>query len=214
MSKFGYIYKSTNLLNGKIYVGQRIGKVKLSYYGSGTTIKKALIKNGTINFSCEVIDYADNIDELNCKEILWISKLSSTNRNIGYNIELGGKNSSMSSSTKEKLSTAHKGKKLSKEHIENISKASSRRTHTKETKKKISESATGRKLSQETKIKVGLASKNRPSGKKGTKLSDETKKLISKSSKGRWLGREHSEETKLKMSQSRKEYWDKKLNRV
>ena len=43
------IYKTTNLINGKIYIGQSNGKAKY-YLGSGINFKKALKKYGRKNF--------------------------------------------------------------------------------------------------------------------------------------------------------------------
>lgn len=83
------IYKTTNLVNGKIY----IGKDKLNnpdYFGSGTKIKLALEKYGKDNFTKEIIDTADTIDELDEKEKYWIKELNSQDRSIGYNIRSGG----------------------------------------------------------------------------------------------------------------------------
>lgn len=41
-----YIYLTTNLVNGKQYIGQHKGELNDSYFGSGTNITKALIKYG------------------------------------------------------------------------------------------------------------------------------------------------------------------------
>ena len=54
---FGYIYKTTNLINGKIYIGKRQKQEFDKYYlGSGIYLKKAIEKYGKENFSCEIID--------------------------------------------------------------------------------------------------------------------------------------------------------------
>lgn len=48
-----YIYKITNLINGKIYIGKRVRETKKdikNYYGSGIAIKNAIIKYGIENF--------------------------------------------------------------------------------------------------------------------------------------------------------------------
>ena len=43
------IYKTTNLVNGKIYIGKD-SKNNPNYLGSGNLLKKALIKYGKENF--------------------------------------------------------------------------------------------------------------------------------------------------------------------
>lgn len=86
---YGYIYKTTNKLNGKFY----IGKHKSSYFdprylGSGNYITAAIKKYGSECFTNEMIDTADNLAELNDKEKYWIAELNA--RELGYNIAPGG----------------------------------------------------------------------------------------------------------------------------
>jgi group I intron endonuclease len=83
------IYKVTNIIDGKFYVGQD-SKNDPKYYGSGLLIKKAIKKYGKENFKKEILEYCKNFDELNEKEKYWIEKLNATNRNIAYNITIGG----------------------------------------------------------------------------------------------------------------------------
>lgn len=139
------IYKVTNLINNKIYIGQTNGN-QLSYRGSGVVIKLAHKKYGKSNFKFETLIEGDFNQELtDLLETEYIEMFNSTNRNIGYNISLGGtgkftkrseefkikckinakitKNALGSKRTlecKEKMSILKKGKKLTKEHIENI----------------------------------------------------------------------------------------------
>lgn len=66
-SKYGYVYKITNLINGKTYVGQRKivrDKTWDDYYGSGKLIQQAIAKYGKENFLKELISYADSQEEL------------------------------------------------------------------------------------------------------------------------------------------------------
>jgi group I intron endonuclease len=83
------IYKTTNLINGKIYVGQD-SKNDKNYLGSGVILKKAIKKYGLESFKKEVIDIANTKEELDLKEIFWINKLNSTDKFIGYNLSNGG----------------------------------------------------------------------------------------------------------------------------
>lgn len=67
---YGYIYKTTNLINNKIYIGKHKSEIfDIKYKGSGQILKSAFIKYGKNNFSCSVIDYANSLEELNKKEI-------------------------------------------------------------------------------------------------------------------------------------------------
>lgn len=81
------VYKTTNLFNGKIYVGKDCGRPS-NYLGSGIILKQAIKKYGKENFKKEVLEVCDlsNICE---REIYWINKLNSRNPKIGYNISRG-----------------------------------------------------------------------------------------------------------------------------
>ncbi len=89
---YGYVYKTTNLLNDKIYVGQKKSDVFLheEYLGSGKILQAALLKYGRENFTVELLEECSTPEELNKREIYWIDKLDSTNSSIGYNISPGG----------------------------------------------------------------------------------------------------------------------------
>ena len=58
MAEYGYVYKTTNLINGRIYIGQKKGTINLSYLGSGKLIEKAILRYGKNNFRLEVLAFA------------------------------------------------------------------------------------------------------------------------------------------------------------
>ena len=81
------IYKTTNLVNGKFYVGKD-AKNKKSYLGSGIVLKQAIEKYGKENFKKEVLEVCKTLDELSEKEKYWIGKLKAIE--FGYNLTKGG----------------------------------------------------------------------------------------------------------------------------
>lgn len=93
------IYKITNLINNKIYVGQSIN-IKDRWYqhkykadkpqerGYNSIIHCAFRKYGIDNFSFEILEEC-NEDELDTKEQYWIKTLNTLAPN-GYNILIGG----------------------------------------------------------------------------------------------------------------------------
>lgn len=89
---FGYIYKTTNKRNGKIYIGQKKSEKFLAetYLGSGKLLRQAVLKNGRENFSVELLEKCDTSEQLNEREIYWISFFNSTDPEIGYNMSNGG----------------------------------------------------------------------------------------------------------------------------
>lgn len=87
-----YIYKTINLINNKIYIGQSSREINesLDYYGSGILLNQAIKKYGRQNFLKVIIDLADSKHELNEKEKYWIKILNANEKTIGYNIAEGG----------------------------------------------------------------------------------------------------------------------------
>ena len=89
------IYKATNKVNGKIYIGQtaRPLEVRMAEHArhSDLPFDRAIQKYGLGNFEVEVIDTAKTVEELNRKEMYWI-KYYNTYEGEGYNACMGGNN--------------------------------------------------------------------------------------------------------------------------
>ena len=93
----GFIYKITNKINGKSYIGQTIQNVKERFYQHCATkcsqavlnmvIHKAITKYGKSNFTIEVIEEVESAN-LNDRERYWIRYYDSYNN--GYNSTEGG----------------------------------------------------------------------------------------------------------------------------
>ena len=88
---YGYIYKTVNLINKKIYIGQKKSTIFLAnkYLGSGKYLKNALNKYGAQNFKVYLIEECSSKQILNDREIYWISYYKK-NGYILYNISSGG----------------------------------------------------------------------------------------------------------------------------
>jgi hypothetical protein len=84
------IYKTTNLVNGKFYIGKHNQSTDLfdGYYGSGSLLKKAIKKYGKDNFIRETLFKFDNEHSAYQKEISVISE-NLTNP-LCYNLRTGG----------------------------------------------------------------------------------------------------------------------------
>jgi len=66
---FYTIYKITNKINGKIYIGKhQTLNLDDDYMGSGKYLKRAIQKYGVENFSKDILFIFDNADEMNSKE--------------------------------------------------------------------------------------------------------------------------------------------------
>jgi len=130
------IYKTTNIINDKIYIGQSNFN-RENYLGSGKMIIRALKKYGTKNFKKEILEFlpCNMQDLLDEKEKYWIKFYNSTNRKTGYNIQYGGNKAGKHSEiTKKLFSKIHSGKKLSEEHKRKIGLSSMGRKSTEKQK--------------------------------------------------------------------------------
>ena len=101
---YGIIYKITNKVNNKIYIGlttyslahrwrQHVNTANNpSHKSYNEVFKKAIRKYGDTNFTVEQIDSANSLEELKQKEQYWIKyyNCSYLNGGYGYNGTLGG----------------------------------------------------------------------------------------------------------------------------
>lgn len=115
------IYKITNLINNKIYIGLTRNSLdsRWSYHirdskNAKKGIDAAIRKYGKENFKVEIIDEtATTLEELNNLEIYYIKLFNSTNNKIGYNQTSGGGgivNYHHSEETKIKCGSSFRGK--------------------------------------------------------------------------------------------------------
>ena len=84
-----FIYKTTNLLNGKYYIGKYAGK-RSTYLGSGIHLKSAIEKYGRENFKRVVIEECKSLKELSDREKHWIELFDAVNDPRSYNLTEGG----------------------------------------------------------------------------------------------------------------------------
>ena len=185
MKSYNYIYKITNQINGKIYIGKHsTNNLDDGYMGSGVLIKKAIQKYGIENFTKEYLAFCDTEEKLNWFEKFYIKKYKA--REVGYNLTDGGDGclgrkqteetkqklrKPKSEETKQKISEAQK--RYCKEHSgQNTGNHYSLGPMTDEHKQKLSESHKG--LTPWNKGKKGLWT-----------ASEETKKKLSDSHKGK-----------------------------
>lgn len=111
---YGYIYKITNLINAKVYVGQTTKTVEQRFKGHCNSKKShiglAIKKYGKINFKIELLAIADNQKQLNALEVVYVNNENCLHPN-GYNHRAGGDQQGIvSDSTKSKISKSKLGK--------------------------------------------------------------------------------------------------------
>lgn len=122
------VYKTINRVNGDFYIGQHATNDPYdSYLGSGKILKRAIKKYGVENFYKEILYIFDNKKDMNDMEQKLITE-ELISANYCYNICKGGeggalrKNFNHSQETKDKISIANKGRKVSNETRKKLSK--------------------------------------------------------------------------------------------
>ena len=147
---YGIIYKLTNTINNKFYIGQTISSldrrwsehVSSARQNKPWVICNAIRKYGADSFTREIIASADSKEELNTLEISYIAELSPH-----YNMTIGGGGlGSPSQEVREKISTSGKSRQFTDEHKKNISKGLKGREVKEATRKKLSDMFKGKSL--------------------------------------------------------------------
>lgn len=185
---YGYIYKTTNLVDGKIYIGQKkspkfLGK---GYLGSGKVLKQAVSKYGEDNFKVELIEEIDCVEKMDEREIYWIAQYNATNREIGYNRSKGGNVNRTMVGENNPFYGKHHSEETRKKMSEHNSLYMLGKHHSEETKQKISDSNKGKYVSDETKKKLSENAKHNDNyGMKGKHHNDEVREKISSAKKGK-----------------------------
>lgn len=195
------IYKATNVVNRKIYIGKTVAKLdrrKVEHFSAAksreykSAFHNALLKYGENNFSWEIIDRCLFAESLDAFEKYYIDKFNSKSPN-GYNLADGGMGNvgmKHSDETKSRLRAAQTGRRASIE-----------------TRNKISSSLmgnrnmVGRRRSLETKMKLSAAmsgERNPNFGKRNPSLAERNRENIG--AKNPMFGRRHSEESIKRMS--------------
>lgn len=203
---YGYIYKTTNLVNDKIYIGQhKASEFDVTYFGSGKHILNAIHKYGIENFKCEVLEWCETRTITNAREQFWIAQFNSTNRNIGYNITEGGegwKGGTHSQISRDKISKSKTGKHPNRDYTKITDNTKAKISNTlkqyyethknprygvhllSETKEKLRRANLGKRYSQEIRDKH-----KRPAWNKGIPMTENAKRHLSEINSGRVVKR-------------------------
>lgn len=171
------IYKITNMINNKIYIGSAVDfydrfshhrKRLRGGYHSNTHLQRSFDKYGENNFIFEIIEIVEDKSMLLDREQYWLDYTKCYDRNIGYNIAKNARSPmlgvKLSDEQKKRISEIHKGKSLSDEH-----------------KKKMSES------------------------QKGIKKSDRQREIMHQASKNYWSNDENKEKQSKRMKSAHKD---------
>ena len=156
-----HIYRRQIIATGKYYVGKHNGNDK-NYLGSGTDYLKDLklfVKDREKDLIEEILEYVEDINDINKREVFWLKYFNVVNDPLYYNLtDRNGGLEFQSNETKLKKSLAHLGKKHSKEHNKNKSLATKGRPKPEGFGNKISKALKGKsKHTDKSKSKISLA---------------------------------------------------------
>ena len=113
---FYIIYKITNKINKKIYIGKhKTNNIKDNYFGSGIALKSAIKKYGIFNFTKEILFIFDNEIDMNNKEKEIVNEKFVKSKN-NYNLRNGGNGEGpLTKNHKKRLEISHEGNHMKKD---------------------------------------------------------------------------------------------------
>lgn len=193
------IYRFTNMINGKVYIGKSFG-----VYGRKNNHISQLRRNkhknkglqtdwnqyGEINFQWEVIQTCRFKSCLDYYETMFIALHQSSDPKYGYNLTTGGRRGVLSETSIEQGAAKRRGRKFTAEHKAKLSAA----------KKGKSSWNKGKKFSDEVKAKMSVARSGEKHHNFGKRLSQTVKDKIAASH----IGIRPNEETRKKQSNAKK----------
>ena len=216
------IYKYTNKVNGKVYIGRTCTTLKKRArrgqgYKGCVYFWCAIEKYGWDNFEPEILESGLTNEEAAIKETEYIKKFNSANSEFGYNI-IENANNDIGEKVRIKMSERNKGENnprwgchISEEHRQKIREANKKRVYTPEMIENMRKGHQkkgfvgknhpmyGRHHTEEAKRKVSEANKGHIPWNKGKKMSEIKPNYIHP-----LLGKHLSEETKKKVSEANK----------
>jgi group I intron endonuclease len=188
-NNFGIIYKVINKINGKIYIGQTIRKLrrrKNNHYADArrqaynSVFHNSLMKYDEDTFKWEIIENCDSKEELDEMEFHYIKQFNTLRPN-GYNLTLGGDGMvgfKFTMEQRRRMSDIAMGRKMTeaarlkliKNHADfsgkknpmyGVTSPMKDKKHTQVTKDKISKKLKGRSLTKAHKLALSVAAKRR-----------------------------------------------------
>ena len=193
------IYKTTNLVNGKQYIG-RDSRNNPNYLGSGHLLKLAIRKYGKENFKKEVIEECSSFEQMVEREEYWLNYYDAGNNETFYNMHNKGTGAEHTDEWKEKMSKMASG----------VNNPFYGKSHSTETRSRMSKSRKGTQWSDEYKKNMSLSMKSSEKylmyaeNRRGKPRPEHSKKMKELYASGKIiphnLGKPNSPETRAKIS--------------
>lgn len=155
----GYIvYRHTNSINGKVYIGQTKGTIESRAKRDGRGYKTGIFKNAINKYGWDAFIHEiikENLTKQKANELETQLILEYKQKGISYNITDGGEGSvgfKHSEEAKLKMSRDRKGRPFPEHLKQEVSKRFKNKKFTESHKQRISESLKGRCRTEEEKI--------------------------------------------------------------
>jgi len=175
-----HLYRITDQISGKYYIGKHKGQVQGKYWGSGKKWKDYIKKYGTDNLKYEILIIADE-DYILDLEGRYITLDYITQNPLCMNLKEGGVQAKLSPESIEQMASKLRGRPS---WNKGISMPDETKIKVSLAKKGTPPPNKGKPMSEESKLKLSLAKKGAPSWNKGKPPSDETRFKISATLKG------------------------------
>ena len=162
--KYHFIYKTTNLLSGKYYIGMHsTDNLEDGYLGSGKRLRYSINKYGVENHKREIIEFVDSRNELTKRE-KEIVNLNEIAKEECMNLMVGGEGGFTLDIQKKGIEVWMDKYKGGESHKEWSKKGGSKRFELYGIPKKFKPDWVGRKHTEETKEKMRISSKGKSTG--------------------------------------------------
>jgi group I intron endonuclease len=179
-----YVYKTTNLLTGRRYIGSCTRPINKSkhYFGGNGQLKKDIKEFGKQNFVKEILWQTEDFDELQEMEVKIIKQVNACKDDAWYNVH-------------ERYGLCNYGKKFSDEHREKLSKSASESWTYNEARAEAARIAAKTPEARAAKSKAGKAAMTKEARQnlsdklKGRKLERAKNTGITVMKKGYWRAR-------------------------
>jgi group I intron endonuclease len=196
--KYHYIYKTTNLINGKYYIGMHsTSNLEDGYLGSGNRIRRSIKIYGKENFKCEILEMLPDRDSLKEREKELVNEDILKDK-MCMNLQLGGGGGFVNDEHKQKfllagtIAAAKSGKNNKRRRwlFKNDTEWSEKcKNNLSNSLKGRSATFKGKKHKDDSKRKIGLTNSIKQSGEKNSQFgtcwitNGEINKKISKTDK-------------------------------
>lgn len=185
-----FIYLTINLITNEKYIGKHYGELDDDYLGSGTILRRAIVKYGKENFQRIILHISQDNDENNLKEQEYIKIFNAVQNPEFYNLAPGGDGGDIFHS-------------LPKERQEQIRQEASIRNsgsgngmygkkHSQETKEKLKKIDKSYTQTAKYKYNMSITMSGEKNGMYGKQHSEAAKEKMSLAKKGKKLGKENS----------------------